>query len=99
NHLFKWWETLLAASAGIVDFQGGVVTDVGNVIGIEEGAIVGELWEFVAVAESAALVTDIAGERNRFAWRQWLVESVDRIHVAWRGADHVEWPVELEVGD
>ena len=84
---------------GIVELDVGVVADVGEVVGVEEGAVVGELGELVAVAEAAGLVADIAGEGDGFAGRQRLVERVDGVHVARRGADQVERAVELDVGD
>ena len=84
---------------GSSSFEVGVVADVGNIVGVEEGAVVSELGEFVAVAEAAGLVAHVAGESDGFAGRQGLVESVDRVHVARRGADQVERAVELEIRD
>ena len=99
GHLFESGKVFFAAAAGIIELDVGVVADVGDVVGVEEGAVVGELSRLIAVAEAAGLVADVAGEGDGFAGRQGLVEGVDGVHVARGGADQVERAVELEVGD
>ena len=90
---------LFAAAARVVKLDVGVVADVGEVVGVEEGAVVGELRQLVAVAEAAGLMAHVAGESDGFAGRQGLIEGVDGVQVARRGADQVERAVELEIGD
>ncbi len=67
RHLFESREMLFAAAARIVEFDAGVVADVGDIIGVEKSAVIGELGEFVAVAEATGLVAHIAGEGDRLA--------------------------------
>ncbi len=67
-----------------------VVADVGKIVGIEKSAVVGKFGQFVAVAEAAGLMADVAGESDRFAGRERLLECVNRVKIARRRADAME---------
>src|ERR1700733_931023 len=99
GHLFQGRKMLFAAAARVVKFNVVVVPDVGDVIGVKERTVESKLGEFVAVAKAAGLVADVASERDRFARRQGLFESIDGINIAGCRADQAELPIELEVRD
>ena len=80
RHLFEQRKMLFAAAARVVEFDVGVVADVGNVVGVEKGAVVGELRKFVAVAEAAGLVADVTGEGDGLAGCQGLLQGIDGVH-------------------
>jgi len=99
SHFFESRKALFASTAGIIQFNVRVVADIREVVGIEEGSVVGELSGLIAVAEAAGLVADVAGKGNSFAGRQGLFQGVNGVEVARRGTDKVERPIKLEVAD
>jgi hypothetical protein len=58
GHLLQRWKFLFAAPARIVDLEALIVTNLWEVAGVEEGAVVGELGQFVSISESARDVPD-----------------------------------------
>jgi hypothetical protein len=99
GHVFESGQVLFAAAARVIELDAGVVTDVGDVVGVKEGAVVSELSRLIAVAETPGLVAHVASKDDDLAGPQGLVEAVNRVHVAGRGTDQVEWAVEVEIGD
>ena len=97
GHLFERGKVLFAAAARIVQLDAAIVADIGEIVGVEEGSVICELGELVAVPKAAALMADIAGEDECFAGRQWLIKRVDGIQVARCGTDQMEGAVEMDV--
>src|ERR1700679_3223308 len=85
---------LLAAAAWIVDLQGRIVADGGEEFRIEKSAVVGELGQLIAVAETARFMADGERERQHLAGSQRLLERIERIQIARRAAHQVKRPVE-----
>ena len=77
----------------------GVVADGGEVAGVEERAVVGELGALVAVLEAAAGVADVEGEVELVARRERRVELVDGVERARAGGHDVEGAVEAYIRD
>ncbi len=92
-------QVLFAAAAGIVEFDSVVVADCREVVGVEEGAGVGELWSLVAVFEASAGVGDGEVQVQLVAGGERGVELVDGVDVAGARRDDVKGAVELNVGD
>ena len=99
SHFFETGQVLFAAPTRVVELDAGVVADVGDVVRVEESAVVGELSRLIAVLEAAGLMAQITAECDGLARRQGLVEAVDRVHLARRGTEQMERAVELEISD
>jgi len=68
-------QMLFAASARIVEFDGVVVADGGEVVGVEEGAGVAEFGAFVAVLEAATRIADVEVNVELVPWASGVVNS------------------------
>ena len=97
RHLDQGPEVLFAPAAGIVQFEVRVVSDLREILDVEEGPVVGELGLLVPVAEPMRGVRNAEGERGDFSRRERLVEGIDRIHVPGRPAHEVKRAIELDV--
>ena len=99
DHFQEGTETLLLAAAGIVELEIAVVANVGEIAGVEESAVVGELGRFVAVAETAGGVAEVEGHVDDVARGNRLVERIDQIDAMRTGTHEVKRPVEGERGN
>ena len=97
GHLFQRSQFLFAAAARIVDLEILVVTDLRKIAGVEEGAVVGELRQFVSVAEAARGVPHREREGKNLPGGERLIERVDGVEIAGSPAHQVERPIELNV--
>ena len=83
--------------AGIVKLDALGVTDQREKVRIEECAVVGELSQFVTVAEATAFVAYRKAHCCRFARQERLVERVDRVETARGAAFQPKRAVELDL--
>src|ERR1700733_13325350 len=79
---FERGKFFFGSATGIVEFVVAVVADEREIVGVEEGAVVGELGAFVAVAEAARPPADVEAHLGGFAGLKRLVERVDGIYAA-----------------
>ena len=97
---------LFAAAPRIVEFAVLAVADLREEIGVEEGTVVGELRQFIAVAKAPGGVAHLKAHGHDVACCQWRVQCINRVEVARCAAHEVKRTVEgdmthrlLRVGD
>ncbi len=98
RHLFQGAEMLFTAAAGIIDLIVLVVSDLRKKTRIEKSAVVCELRQLVAIAESATLMRNRKGQREDIARSERPIKRVDGVQIARSAAYQVEWPIELNIG-
>ena len=90
-------QMLFATSARIVKFDTVVVADGGEIVGVEEGAGVGEFGAFVAVLEAATRIADVEVNIELVTWGEWGCQFEDGVEIARAGGYNMERAAEPNV--
>ncbi len=88
---------LFAATTRIVKFDAVVIADDGEVVGVEEGAGVGEFGSFVTVLESATRIADVEVNINLVTWGERGCQLIDGVEIARAGGYNMERAAEPNV--
>src|SRR5580698_560678 len=97
DHLLQRPKVFFATAARFVDLQALVVTDIWKVTGVEERTVVGELGQFIPIAETTSGVSHREREHDHLPWRQRPIERIDGVEIPGRSTYQVEWPVKTNV--